>query len=124
MDDLSVFCCQNQACADYGKRGHGNLTVCMRYGPQRRRLLRCKTCKDRFSERKGTPLFDARLAEDKIVSVLDHIREGCGIRQTARLCHVDKNTVIRYSLAAGKHAEQLHDELVAFSPSDQRSPVR
>jgi hypothetical protein len=27
-------------------------------------------------------------------------------------------------LAAGKHAEQSHDELVAFSPSDQRSPVR
>jgi LacI family transcriptional regulator len=56
-DDLSAFCCQNPRCPDYGRRGKGNLTAAMRYGPQRRRLLRCRTCKARFSERKGTPLF-------------------------------------------------------------------
>jgi hypothetical protein len=38
-----------------------HLTVPVRYGPRRRRLLRCRTCSARFSERKGTPLFDARL---------------------------------------------------------------
>jgi len=27
MDDLSRFCCQNKDCADYGKRGHENLSV-------------------------------------------------------------------------------------------------
>ena len=27
MDDLSRFCCLNSDCPDYGKRGHGNLTV-------------------------------------------------------------------------------------------------
>ena len=32
MEDLSRFCCQNQDCPDYGRRGHGNLTVCGRYG--------------------------------------------------------------------------------------------
>ena len=64
-DDLSRFCCQNRDCPDYGRRGAGNLTVPMRYGPQRRRLLRCRTCKARFSERKGTPLFDSRLPPEK-----------------------------------------------------------
>jgi len=119
MDDLSAFCCQNQDCLDHGKRGHGNLTVCGRYGRHQRRLLYCKTCKARFSERKGTPLFDSRLPQDTVVSVLHHIAEGCGIRQTGRLCGVKKDTVIRYSLLAGEHAQQLHDELVAFSPSDR-----
>ena len=119
MDELSQFCCQNGICADYGKRGHGNLTVSGHYGAQQRRLLRCRTCKARFSERKGTPLFDSRLPEDKVVSVLEHIAEGCGVRQTGRLCRVNKNTVIRYSLLAGDHAQDLHDELVAFSPSDR-----
>ena len=119
MDDLSAFCCQNQDCPDHGKRGHGNLTVCGRYGRHQRRLLYCKTCKARFSERKGTPLFDSRLPPDTVVSVLHHIAEGCGIRQTGRLCGVKKDTVIRYSLLAGEHAQQLHDELVAFSPSDR-----
>jgi hypothetical protein len=31
--------------------------------------------------------------------------------------------VVRYSLRAGQHASQIHDDLVAFSPSDTRSPV-
>ena len=123
-DDLSVFCCLNPECPDYGLRGHGNLTVPMRYGPQQRRLLRCRTCKKRFSERKGTPLFDTRLPEDKAVSVLQHIAEGVGIRKTGRLVGVNKDTVVRLSLLAVDHAQQLHDELVAFSPSNPRSPVR
>jgi transposase-like protein len=124
MDDLSAFCCQNEGCADYGRRGHGNLTVCMRYGRHQRRLLYCKSCKARFSERKGTPLFDSRLTDDKAVSVLAHIAEGCGVRKTGRLVGVNKDTVVRYSLLAGEHAQQLHDELVAFSPSDPGGPVR
>jgi len=124
MNELSQFCCQNPVCADYGKRGHGNLTVSGRYGVQQRRLLRCRTCKARFSERKGTPLFDCRLPEDKVVSLLEHIAEGCGIRQTGRLIGVNKNTVVRLSLLAGGQAQKLHDELVAFSPSHPRGTVR
>src|SRR5918912_1414983 len=68
-NDLGRFCCLNAQCPDYGKRGAGNLTVPMRYGRHRRRLLRCRTCKARFSERKGTALFDSRLAPEKAVAV-------------------------------------------------------
>jgi len=123
-DDLSTFCCQNSQCPDYGLRGQGNLTVPMRYGPAQRRLLRCRTCKARFSERKGTPLFGAQLPEDKVVAVLSHIAEGVGVRKTGRLVGVNRNTVVRYSLLAGDHAQKLHDELVAFSPQDPGGPVR
>jgi transposase-like protein len=52
-------------------------------------MLRCQVCKARFSERKGTPLFDSRLPSKKDESVLEHIAEGCGVRQTGRLCTVD-----------------------------------
>jgi hydroxyacylglutathione hydrolase len=86
--------------------------------PQQRRLLRCKTCKARFSERKGTPLFGAQLPEDKAVALLHHIAEGVGVRKTSRLVGVNRNTVVRYCRLAGDHAQQLHDELVAFSPQD------
>ena len=118
MDDLSRFCCLNAACADHGKRGHGNLTVPMRYGPNRTRLLRCSTCKARFSERKGTPLFDARLPAGTAASVLAHVADGVGTRRTARLVGVHPDTVTRYVRQAGDHAARLHDELVAFSPDD------
>src|SRR5437899_845365 len=116
MDDLSRFCCQNAACAAYGKRSAGNLTVCMRYGKDKRlRLLYCHTCHARFQ---------ARLPEAKVEAVLAHIGEGCGVRKTGRLVGVNRETVARYSILAGPHAQALHAELVAFSPPDTRGAVR
>jgi transposase-like protein len=125
MDDLKNFCCLNPDCPDYGQRGRDNLRVCFRNGPNKqRRVLACRTCQQRFSERKGTPLYRAKLAEDKALSVLQHLQESCGVRQTGRLVGVNKNTVVRLAVLAGEHAQQLHDELVAFSPKDPRSAVR
>jgi hypothetical protein len=106
-ENLSRFCCQNEQCPDHGKREAGNLTVCGRYGKQEQhRLLYCRTCRARFSERKGTPLFRSKLPQDKAVSIFD------------------RNTVVHYSRLAGPHAQQIHDEFVAFSPSNPRNPVR
>ena len=119
MSDLQNFCCQNPACGDYGKRGVGNLRVAFRYGPaKQRRCLACRTCQHRFSERQGTPLFDCRLPEGKAVSVLAHLQEGVGVRKTSRLTGVNKSTVVRLALAAGRHAQHARDECVAFSPPD------
>jgi transposase-like protein len=125
MDDLSRFCCQDPDCPDYGKRGHGNLTVVGRYGKaQQHRLLYCRTCKARFSERKGTPLFGARLPDDQAIDLIRHLADRNGVRATARLVGVHRDTVVRYSRLLGGHARQIHDEFVAFSPSDGRGPVR
>jgi LacI family transcriptional regulator len=123
MDDLSLFCCLNPACPDRGKRGSGNLTVRGRYGRHKRRLLYCKSCKARFSERKGTPLFDCRLDEAKAQAVLAHLQDGCGVRQTERLAGVNRNTVMRLGRLAGGHAKAAHDELVSLSPLDHQAPV-
>ncbi|MGL4464133.1 MAG: transposase [Planctomycetia bacterium] len=123
-DDLGRFCCQNLKCPRYGERGGGNLTVCGRYGRQQRRLLYCRSCKYRFSERKGTPLFGSKLPDDEAVDVLAHLADGCGVRQTARLTGANKNTVARFVVLAGAHARLLHDELVAFSPDDDQGPGR
>jgi IS1 family transposase/transposase-like protein len=117
MDDLAQLCCQNSRCPDYGRRGASNLTVTGRLGKSRQyRLLYCRTCRSRFSERKGTPLYRAHLPEDKVASILEHVNEGCGVRKTARLVKVHPDTVSRYSRAAGDHSRDAHDELVAHSP--------
>ena len=118
LDDLSRFCCLHPDCADHGKRAGGNRTVPMRSGPHRARRLRGSTCKSRFSERKGTPLFDARLPAATAVSVLAHVAEGVGTRRTARLVGVHPDTVTRSVRNAGDHAARLHEELAAFSPDD------
>ena len=53
------------------------------------------------------------------VAVLAHVAEGVGTRKTARLTGVHTDTVTRYIRLAGAQAEQLHEELVAFSPGDE-----
>jgi transposase-like protein len=125
MDDLSNFCCQNPACPDHGTKGGGNLVVRGRYGVAKTyRLLMCRTCLARFSERKGTPLYRSHLPEEKVISILEHLTEGGGIRQTERLLKVHRDTVMRYGRLAGRHAKEAHDELVAFSPEDAGGPIR
>jgi LacI family transcriptional regulator len=123
-DDLSRFCCQDPDCDTYGRRGGDNLLVIDRFGKARHRLLYCRVCKARFSEFKGTPLFNSKLPHDKVLAILAHLADGCGVRQTARLVGVNKDTVTRLALLAGRRAKGAHDELVAFSPSDPRGPAR
>ena len=125
MDDLSRLCCLNCDCPDHGRRGGQNLTVCDRYGKDGRfRLLRCRTCKTRFSERKGTPLFNCKLPDERAMAVLGHVSEGCGVRSTSRLVGVHRDTVTRLTRLAGTHARGLHDELVAFSPAHPGGAAR
>lgn len=125
MHPIEHCCCQNLECADHGIRGKENLTFRGWSGKgQHIRMIYCRTCKAHFSERKGTVLEQSKLPEEKSLAVLEHLREGNGTRPTARLVGVDKDTVTRYVLLAGKHAQQLHDELVAFSPSNQGSAIR
>ena len=124
MDDLNRFCCQNERCVAYGTRGAGNLRFRGHVDKAKRiRLIWCKTCNKRFSERKGTIFYRAHKPVEKIVSILEHVDEGNGMRQTGRLERVKEDTVIRYAKLSGKHAKCLHEELVTFSPSDPRIAV-
>ena len=124
-EDLSRFCCQNRSCELHGVRDGGNLSVYELVGKHRNiRLLRCKSCQTRFSEHKGTPFYQSKLPHEKILSILEHLDVGIGTRQTARLCRVHRDTVTRLALLAGKHAPATHDELVALSPPNPRSPTR
>src|SRR3954462_9673159 len=125
MDDLARFCCLNSRCPDFGRRGAGNLTVTGRLGKSRHYpRLYCRSCRARFSERKGTPLYRAHLPEGKVTSILEHVTEGCGVRKTARLVKVQPDTVSRYIRAAGAQPRAAHDELVARSPETREIRLR
>jgi transposase-like protein len=116
---IEHFFCHNSACPDHGKRGQGNVYFRGFSGRDKRiRMVYCRTCKRSYSQRKGTALERCQLPTDEAVSVLDHLREGVGIRATSRLTGVSRGTVSRYLAKAGDQAKSLHDELVAFSPSD------
>jgi transposase-like protein len=124
-EDLSRSCCRRPGCPDFGKRGHGNLTVRGHYGEtQQFRLLDSRTCEGRFSGRKGPPLYRSGLPPEEAVAVVEHLADRTGVRAAARLVGVNRNTVVRCSRLLGEHARGLHDELVAFPPSDARGPAR
>ena len=125
MEDLSRFCCQDERCLAFGSRGAGNLSVCGHVDKAKRiRLLYCCCCKKRFTERKGTVFYRAHLPTAKVASILQHVQDGNGMRQTARLCRTKEDTVIRYARKAGRHARSLHGELLAVSPSHPRAAAR
>ena len=115
---IEHFFCHNSDCSDHGKRGHGNVYFRGWSGRAKQiRMVYCRTCKRSYSQRKGTALERSQLPTDKVVSVLDHLREGCGVRATSRLTGVSRDTISRYIALAGDQSKNLHDELVAFSPS-------
>ena len=111
--------CHNSTCPDHGKRGHGNVYFRGWSGRDKRiRMVYCRTFEKASSELEGTAFERSLLPTEKVVSVLDHIREGNGIRATSRLTGVSRDTISRYIALAGDQSKLHHDELVAFSPSD------
>lgn len=110
---LSAFCCQNERCEDYGKKGLNNIyRHCWQNREKTIRKLRCRTCQTSFSERKGTVLYWSKLHRDKALAIARHLSEGDGIRKTGRLVGTKDETVIRLNRLLGEHGKALHDEKV------------
>src|SRR5262252_4456351 len=110
--DLDTLACVNPECHLFRRPGEANLTVRKIYGHDRIRLLRCRTCGEAFSERRGTALFNTKLPETKAEDVINHLGEGCSVRATARLVKVCQETVARLLRVSGRHAERFHDQHV------------
>lgn len=92
---LGDFFCPNEACGDHGKRGLGNIVIYDRYGRNRRKLLKCKTCNLKFSERRTTFFFGLHTKESTIKEVIRHLLEGMSFREAAIASGLDKDTVQR-----------------------------
>lgn len=109
---LDSLACVNERCERYGQSGQENLVVRKVYGADRIRYLRCRVCREEFSERKNTAFWNTKVPEAKAVSVGEHLAEGCSLKGTARLVQVDPSTVRRLNQRLGAHAEAFHDEHV------------
>ncbi len=107
---LAELCCVNPECPDRGQPDLDNVSVRTGKGGGRWRVLRCSTCGTEFSERKGTPLWGTRMAPEKAEAIAKHLKEGCGIRKTARLVGASTEGVTNIAIRLGLHARALHDE--------------
>ena len=107
---LTELCCVDPLCPDSGQRGLGNLTVRTGKGRGLWRILRCSTCKAEFSERKGTALWGTKMAPEKVEAIAKHLKEGSGIRKTARLVGASKDGVTGIGIRLGLHGKAVHNE--------------
>ena len=110
--DLDTLACVNAECPLFRQAGQSTLVIRKVYGRDAIRLLRCRTCGEEFSERRGTDLFNTKVPEAKAVEIIDHLTDGCGVRSTARLTKVCREIVARLLRVCGRHAERVHDEQV------------
>lgn len=93
--DMKKLFCPNRDCLDYRKKGTGNIAVWDRYGKGRRRLLRCKTCGTKFSERRIRFSFGLHTDEGTVREVISCLMAGKSLRETANYLRIDKDTVHR-----------------------------
>ena len=112
LDLLNHFC-PNPECKDYGIRGAGNITTSTTFGKQKIKLLRCKTCNKRFSERHNTVFYGLRLKEQTITDILSCLAEGVSIRGCARIKSVSKDTVQRILERSRAHCLKVLTELLS-----------
>lgn len=93
--ETTGFLCPNESCPDCGKKGMGNIILYNKYGRDNRRLLKCKTCGFKFSERRNTFFFGLHTKESKIREVIMYLLEGMSFREAAAVAGIDKDTVLR-----------------------------
>jgi len=114
MEQINNAYCPNKDCKEYGLRGQGNISFRGKYGKGKERiLLYCRTCGKRFSSRTGTPFFGLHLSDESIRQVVHHAAEGVGVRATARLLGLGKDTVNRVVLLAGEHCALVLSNLLS-----------
>jgi transposase-like protein len=113
MSVLEQGFCPNEQCKDYGLRGQGNIAVRGKYGKSKDRdLLYCRTCGKCFAATRSTALFGLHLSPDTIRQIIHHAAEGAGVRATARLLDMDKDTVNRVILRVGEHCARVLSDLL------------
>ncbi len=106
------YFCVNEQCNLYGLHGKGNIVKCGTYGKQKRQLLQCNVCKQRFSETRNTAFFGSKYSAETISSIIMCVAEGNGVRSTARILNLSKDAVNSVIKKAGEHCNIVLSNLL------------
>lgn len=107
MNPQTIFC-PNKQCLARGKPGKGNISIHSR----KERRYKCKVCEKTFAETKGTPFYRAHKPEAEIIQVVTLLAHGCPLQAIVAAFGWDERTVKRIQEEAGRHCEEVHEELV------------
>ena len=105
--EVEDFCCLNEKCPDYNKKGAANIKIHSTYGKHARiRMLKCKTCGSFFSERKNTLFYNCRLPEEQITEIIHFLGSGYSIRKIHRLTGISRNAISRLVHITARYMNQ------------------
>src|ERR1700676_3581226 len=82
---------------------------CQRYGKHRNglRRFRCQRCKRTYTEAHERTLGSMYVSTDRAALAVQLLIEGNSIRSTERITKLDRNTIMRLLVLAGKRCEAL-----------------
>ena len=108
-------CCWNRECADSGQVEKGNIRKSGKTdkGVQR---SQCKTCKQTWTQTKGTMFYRCRHSEQTIVECLAMVGDRKSLAAIHRIKGVKEETVGQWVERAATHVEQIEDQLVGPCP--------
>src|SRR5713226_1905469 len=113
MDTSEQFC-PNLACCARGQYGQGNVRI----HDRKRRRYRCRSCKQTFSERRGTMLQGLRKPTELIVIVIILLSYDTPIQAIVQAFGLDERTVASWRDRAGQHCQKLHQVIVEQASLD------
>jgi hypothetical protein len=108
----SVHCYPNPSCPRRGLRGAGNIAHRSWTGKDRHiERLRCTTCGQEFSGRRGSLMASSKLPEETMEWLLKCQRWGVCDARTAAICGVNIKTAHRFQQRAAQRALEHHEQV-------------
>ena len=105
--DTSAHFCPGQGCTYHGWLGRGNIVANGHAGGGPWRQLYCVVCGKYFQETLGTIFYGSSVPAGDIIRAILSLSEGVSPRRVARIFGVDKDTVLRWLVAASAHSEAV-----------------
>ena len=98
-----LIVCPNPECGASGRIGVHS---------RKKRQYICHACHKTFAETKGTMLYGLKYPTSTVLLVLSLLSHGCPIPAIVFSLGIDERTVTDWLRKAGKHAKQVHTELI------------
>ena len=113
MNPQEIFC-PNMSCPARGQTGKGNIHV---HSQKDKRYI-CDVCQGTFTTSKGTIFYRLRHNPETVLRVIILLAYGCPLQAIVKAFELDERTVREWHERAGKHCQNVHEQIVEKSQQD------
>jgi transposase-like protein len=113
MNPQEIFC-PNMECPARGQTGKGNIHV---HSQKDKRFI-CDICQGTFTTNKGTIFYRLRHDPKTVLRVIILLAYGCPLQAIVKAFDLDERTVRDWQERAGKHCQNVHEQIVERSQQD------